>query len=68
MKLPDFLGLTLVACGIAIMVGSTWAVLESRERESLSREMEQWQQQEWIDNLIEMRRQEMLNQIKYKPS
>lgn len=68
MKANEFVGSVLVACGIAIMVGSTWAVLEYREREELSRQLEQWQQQEWIDNLIEMRRQEMLNHIKYKQS
>lgn len=68
MKLNELVGATVVGCGLAIMVGSIMAVLEHRERESLSVELEQWQQKEWIDNLIEMRRQEMLNQIKYKPS
>lgn len=67
MKLNEFVGATVVGCGLAIMVGSIMAVFEYRERESLARQLEQWQRQEWVDNLKEMRRQEMLNQIKYKP-
>lgn len=67
MKLNEFVGAVVVGCGLAIAVGSVMAVLEYRERESLARQLEEWQQKEWVDNLIEMRRQEMLNQIKYKP-
>jgi hypothetical protein len=67
MKSNEFVGAAVVGCGLAIMVGSILAVLEYRERESLARELEQWQRQEWVDSLLETRRQEMLNQIKYKP-
>ena len=68
MKSPEFVGLAVVSCGIAVLVGSVIALLEYRERESLARELEQLQRQEWIESLIEMRREEMTNQIKYKPS
>jgi hypothetical protein len=67
MKPNEFVGMTSIALGAAILVGSIMAVVEHRERESLARELEQWQRQEWVDNLLETRRQEMLNQIKYKP-
>jgi len=67
MKSNEFVGMTSIALGAAILVGSIMAVVEHRERESLARELEQWQRQEWVDNLLETRRQEMLNQIKYKP-
>jgi len=67
MKPDEFVGMTSIAIGAAILVGSIMAVVEYRERESLARELEQWQRQEWVDNLLETRRQEMLNQIKYKP-
>ena len=67
MKPVDFVGMASIAIGAAILVGSIMAVVEYRERESLARELEQWQRQEWVDSLLETRRQEMLNQIKYKP-
>lgn len=67
MKPNDFVGMAAIAIGAAILVGSIMAVAEHRERESLTRELEEWQQQEWVDSLLETRRQEMLNQIKYKP-
>jgi hypothetical protein len=67
MKPNEFVGMTSIAIGVAIFVASIMAVVEYRERESLARELEQWQRQEWVDNLLETRRQEMLNQIKYKP-
>jgi hypothetical protein len=67
MKSNEFVGMTSIALGAAILVGSIMAVVEHRERESLARELEQWQRQEWVDSLLETRRQEMLNQIKYKP-
>ena len=67
MKPDDFVGMAAIAIGAAILVGSIMAVVEHRERESLTRQLEEWQRQEWVDNLLETRRQEMLNQIKYKP-
>jgi hypothetical protein len=67
MKPDEFVGMTSIAFGAAILVGSIMAVVEHRERESLTRELEQWQRQEWVESLLETRRQEMLNQIKYKP-
>ena len=67
LKPDDFGGMAAIAIGAAILVGSIMAVVEHRERESLTRQLEEWQRQEWVDNLLETRRQEMLNQIKYKP-
>ena len=67
MKPDDFVGMAAIAIGAAILVGSIMAIVEHRERESLTRQLEEWQRQEWVDNLLETRRQEMLNQIKYKP-
>ena len=67
MKPDDFVGMAAIAIGAAILVGSIMAVVEHRERESLTRQLEEWQRQDWVDNLLETRRQEMLNQIKYKP-
>lgn len=64
MKSPEFVGIAVVASGIAIFVASVMALLEYRERAKLAEELESWQRQEWIENLIEMRRQE----LKYKPS
>jgi len=55
-----------VICVAAFLAAS--AFLQHLERESLAQELEQWQQQEWIDNLLEMRRQELTNQIKHKPA
>lgn len=68
MKSPEFVGIAVVSCGIAIFVAAVMALLEYRERTAMAEELESWQRQEWIENLIEMRRQEMTNQIKYKPS
>ena len=68
MKAPEFVGISVVACGTAIFVASIMALLEYRERTQMAEELESWQRQEWIENLIEMRRQEMTNRIKYKPS
>ena len=69
MTFNESVGATVVGCGLVwlVMVWSIMAVVEHLERESLARELEQWQRQEWVDNLLETRRQEMLNQIKYKP-
>ena len=67
MKPDEFVGMTSIAIGVAILVGSIMAVVEHRERETLAPQLEEWQRQEWVDNLLETRRQEMLNQIKYKP-
>lgn len=66
-KRTEFVGIAVVLCGIAIFVAAVMALLEHRERAKLAEELESWQRQEWIENLIEMRRQELTNKIKNKP-
>lgn len=64
MNMNEFAGAAVVACGIAIMVGLVMAVIEYRERESLAQQLEEWQQKEWIDNLVDMRRAEFKQTLK----
>lgn len=64
----EFVGLAVIACGLAVFIASIVALLQYRERAAMAEQLESWQRQEWIDNLIDMRRQELASQIKHKPS
>ena len=66
MKANEFIGALVLAAGLAVMVGSVSAVMEYRERESLSRQLEEWQRREWINNLLEQRNQEFKQRLKQK--
>ena len=63
----NFLLLAGFAGATAGAVGGVAAYRDMQERRALEQQLEEWQRQEWIEELIEMRRREMTNRIEYKP-
>lgn len=64
----NFLLLAGFAGAMAGAVGGAAAYRDMQERRALEQQLEEWQRQEWVEDLIEMRRQEMINRREYKPS
>lgn len=64
----NFLLLAGFAGAMAGAIGGVAAYRDVQERRALEQQLEEWQRQEWVEDLIEMRRQEMINRREYKPS
>ena len=63
----NFLLLAGFAGALAGAVGGIAAYHDMREREALEQQLREWERKEWIENLLEMRRQEMLKQTTERP-
>ena len=63
----NFLLLAGFAGALAGAVGGIAAYNDMKEREALEQELREWERKDWIENLLEMRRQEMLKQTTEKP-
>lgn len=64
----NFLLLAGFAGAMAGAVGGIAAYRDMQERRALEQELQEWERKEWVEDLIEMRRQEMINRREYKPS
>ena len=64
----DFLLLAGFAGAMAGAVGGVAAYRDLQERRALEQQLEEWQRQEWIEDLLEMRRRELLEQTTIKLS
>ena len=66
MRRRNFLLLAGFAGALAGAVGGIAAYKDMRDRAALEQQLLEWEQKEWIENLLEMRRQEMLKQTTEK--
>ena len=64
----NFLLLAGFAGAVAGAVGGIAAYHDMRERESLEQQLREWERKDWIENLLEMRHQELLEQTTTKLS
>lgn len=66
MKYRLIAGVLMIAgfVGLCILAIKTNPTFDERAR--MEQELEEWQRREWINDLIEMRRQEMINRREYK--
>lgn len=63
----NFLLLAGFAGAIAGAIGGVAAYHDMKERQALEQQLQEWERKEWIENLLEMRRQELLKQTTEKP-
>jgi len=63
----NFLLLAGFAGALAGAVGGIAAYHDMRERKVMEQQLREWERKDWIENLLEMRRQEMLKQTTEKP-
>ena len=64
----NFLLLAGFAGALAGAVGGIAAYHDTREREALEQQLREWERKDWIENLLEMRHQELLEQTTTKLS
>ena len=54
----NFLYLAIFVCLLAGLLGAVSAYRDMREREELDRELQDWQHRQWVQELLEQRREE----------
>lgn len=68
MKDSLFIMFALFVCMVAGVLGGVAAYQDRVKQQEMIRQLEEWQRKDWVEDLIEMRRQEMINRREYKPS